>query len=288
MLVELLLVACIALLALIVYLHIRTPLNSNLEQAISAALERRRISETLGELRILAEDIRKNQTSLDRLLGKPTTRGALGEMALESILSDQLPPDMFGIRKKVLDGKYPDAHIKSTVGIICIDSKFPLTNYRKMLESTESEKERWKKEFIKDVEGHLQKVADDYVCPEKGSAQFAFVYIPSESVYWFLVSEAYELLRHYTTIGVQVVSPLTLAHKVELIKAGVHAKKLSEQAQRIQDNIRRLASHFEEVQDLWNTLYGTHLKNMKQKADQLDKAWSFLGEEFERIRKLSD
>ena len=288
MLVELLLVICVALLILILYLQIRGSPDSEVKQAISAALEEKGISETLGQIKVLADDIRRNQTNLDRMLGQPSTRGAMGEIALESILSDQLPPDMFGIRKRVLEGKYPDAHIKSTVGIICIDSKFPLTNYRMMIESPETEKERLKREFIKDVRAHLQKVAEDYVCPEKGSAEFAFVYIPSESIYWFLVNEAYDLLREFAMRGVQVVSPLTLAHKVELIKAGVHAKKLSEQAERIRDDILRLASHFEEVDKLWNTFYGTHLKNMRQKADQLNKTWSLLGEEFDRIRKLSE
>lgn len=60
---------------------------------------------------------------------------------------------------------------------------------------------------------HLTKIAEDYVCPEKESAEFAFAYIPSESTYWFLVTERYDLLRDFTKKGVQVVSPLTLSYK---------------------------------------------------------------------------
>ena len=87
------------------------------------------------------------------------------------------------------------------------------------------EKEKFKKQFLRDVKGHLDKIASDYVCPEKGSADFAFAFIPSEGVYWFLINESFELLREYTKNGVQVVSPLTLSHKVELIKSWSSCKE---------------------------------------------------------------
>lgn len=112
-------------------------------------------------------------------------------------------------------GKTSEVLIRSTAGAFCIHSKFPLVNYRKMIETTQPEElERAKTRFLKDVDGQLRKICEDYVCPEKGSAEFAFAYIPSEGVYWFLTTEAFDLLNDYTKRGVQVVSPLTLAHKV--------------------------------------------------------------------------
>jgi DNA recombination protein RmuC len=195
---------------------------------------------------------------------------------------------MFGIRERILDGKVPDAHISSTVGAICIDSKFPLDNYRKMLEAAETaEREKLKKQFLRDVQGHLKKVADDYVCPRSGSAQFAFAFIPSESVYYFLVTEAYDTLRDFTSKGVQVVSPLTLSHKVELIKAGVHARRLNEQAERISEDIGRLSKRFAEIDEQWQVFYGTHLRNAARKAEELDSAYRGLREEFSRISQLT-
>lgn len=101
---------------------------------------------------------------------------------------------MFGIREKVLAGKAPDGYIKSTAGIICIDAKFPLDNHRKTLGAEakdHKEKENFKKQFLKNVQEQLDKVASGYVCTEKGSDGFAFSFIPSESVYYFLVNEAY-------------------------------------------------------------------------------------------------
>jgi len=258
------------------------------EFALSDAWRKLGLEEKIGMLSTYAKDIRDNYKSLEQMLRVPAQRGSFGEMALEKIFSDQLPSDMFGIRKKAFEGKIPDAFIKSTAGIICIDSKFPLDNYRKMTETEDTkEKDQLKRQFLKDVEGHLNKIAMDYVCPEKGSADFAFAFIPSEAIYWFLVNEAFDLLRKYARKGVQVASPLTLSHKIELIKAGVHAKRLSEEAERVRSDIMRLSKGFDEIDKKWKTFYQTHLKNLGAKAEEIDNSYKKLREEFERISKLS-
>ncbi|BER92186.1 DNA recombination protein RmuC [Atrimonas thermophila] len=261
--------------------------TQDIESAIFRVWKESGLSDKVGEVATYAREIKEIHTSIEQMLRVPVERGAFGEMALETILSDQLPPNMFGIRERILDGKIPDAHIKSTVGIICIDSKFPLDNYRKMMESNDSEeRENYKRQFLKDSKAHLEKIANDYVCVDKGSADFAFAYIPSESVYWFLVNEAFEMLRNYTKKGVQVVSPLTLSHKIELIKAGVNAKKLSEGAERVKNAIVKLSRQFESVDEAWRVLYKTHLKNLMGKAEELDEAYRKLREEFEKTANL--
>jgi len=284
-----LLTVVIGLLLVLVYLVIKRGRvkPKDIELAISSVWQESGLDEKIGRLTTYAEDIRNDYRALDQMLRVPVGRASLGEMALEQILSDQLPADMFGIREKILDGKIPDAYIKSTVGTICIDSKFPLDNYRLMLEAEDSqERERLKKQFLRNVRYHLDKIADDYVCPEQGSAEFAFAFIPSESVYYFLVTDAYETLRIYTSKGIQAVSPLTLSHKIELIKAGVHARRLSEQAENIRNDIARLSQRFHEVDNNWQTFYDIHLRNATNKAEELDGAYKRLREEFDRISQL--
>src|SRR4030042_4437860 len=149
-----------------------------------------------------------------------------------------------------------------------------------------AEKQRFKREFIADVRRCLDKVAADYICPDKGSAEFAFAYIPSESVYYFLLTEAYELLRHYSRSGVQVVSPLTLSAKIELIRAGIQAKKLSEQAEDVKNDLLRIYRGFAEVDDKWRLFYETHLKNAVDRAADLDRSYKKLADEFDRISKI--
>jgi DNA recombination protein RmuC len=250
------------------------------------------LSKKMGEIATYTSDIRQTHKSIEQMLRIPKERASFGEINLEDILADQLPPDMFGIREKILNGKIPDAYIKSTVGLICIDSRFPLDNYIKMNDAIESNKEEdrqnYKKQFIKDVDIHLLEVAKNYIDVQKGSAEFAFAYIPAESVYYFLVTEAYDMLKSYTKKGVQVVSPLTLYHKIELIKTGVHARKLSEEAEKVRNNIINISKAFKGIDDSWRILYDVHLRNSAKKAEEVDKAYKNIREEFDKVSKLGD
>jgi DNA recombination protein RmuC len=101
------------------------------------------------------------------------------------------------------------------------------------------------------------------------------------------VTEAYDTLRDYTSKGVQAVSPLTLSHKIELIKAGVHARRLSEQAERIRNDIAGLSKRFGDIDASWQVFYESHLRNATKKAQELDEAYRRLREEFDRISELS-
>jgi DNA recombination protein RmuC len=247
------------------------------------------LGEKIGSIETQARDIKESYKSFEQMLRVPKERASLGEIALETILADQLPPDVYGIREAVFDGKKPDAHIKSTEGIVCIDSKFSLDNYGKMLATEDPvEKQRFKKDFVADVRRSLDKIAADYICPDKGSAEFAFAYIPSESVYYFLLNEAYELLLHYSRAGVQVVSPLTLSSKIELIRAGIQAKKLSEKAEEVKNDLIKISRGFAEIDDRWRLLYETHLKNTVDRAADLDKSYKRLRDEFDRISKIPE
>lgn len=259
---------------------------TRIELAISKALQAYELDKHIGILATYAQNIQDDYRKLEEMLRVPSERGFLGEMALEQILSDQLPSDMFCIRGEV-GGKRPDAYIKSTVGIICIDSKFPLENYRKMREAEGKEKEEFEKKFLDDVRSHLDKIARDYVGPKNGFAEFAFAFIPSESVYYFLVSKASDLLRKYTSEGVQVASPLTLSHKLALIKAGVHAQRLSEQAEKVRNDIDKLSRLFKEIDESWRVFYETHLRNAVSKAEELDGKYRRLRKEFDRISQFS-
>ena len=290
MLTQILLAVVVILLAVLIILVIkgRGVNPGDIEGAVSSTWTKLGLEEKIGRLATHTQDIRDYHRSIEQMLRVPTERAALGEISLETILADQFPPDMFGIRKMILDGKVPDAHIRSTVGLICIDSKFPLDNYRRMVEDEDSqEKGQFKNDFRRDVRSHLSKIAEDYVCPEKGSAEFAFAYIPSEAVYYFLVNEEFDMLRDYTRKGVQVVSPLTLSHKIELIKAGVHAKKLSEEAEGVRRDLSVISQRFNDIDELWRVFYGTHLRNAEGKAEDLDRAYRKLRDEFDAISRMS-
>jgi DNA recombination protein RmuC len=281
--VILLLLAVILLLAVV--LKRREIAPQDVSSAVSETWVRLRLGETIGRIEVQANDIRKTYTTLEQMLRSPTGRASFGELSLEVILKDQLPTDCFGIREKCVDGKIPDAHIKSPDGLICIDSKFPLENFakRSTCNGTDHERVTFLKQFLKDAERHLKKVADDYVRPQQGTAAFAFVYIPSEAVYYVLATEGYDLLRKYVSLGVQVVSPLLMAHKLELLKLGIKALRLNENAQEVLVALQGLGKRFNTVEGAWRVFYSTHLRNLEAKAGEVDEAYKRLYREFQRI-----
>lgn len=235
-----------------------------------------RIEQHAGKMRNLHSD-------LDSMLRDPRKRGAFGEEQLDALLSDHLPPEMYGLRERVVDGKMPDAHIRSSSGLICVDAKFPLDNYERAVGADdEDEAARYRDTFAGDVESQLEKIADDYVRPAAGTTDFAFAFIPSESVYYHLVTEEYDMLRAFTSRGVQVVSPLTFGHKLELIKADVQARQLSEQAEEVAAQLDSLRDAFASVEDEWGVLQ-THVRNAANKAEDVDREYRRLRGEFDRI-----
>lgn len=274
----------------LLYLHFKPTrdLQTEVEAALSKSWLMLGLDDKIGYIAAYAQDIRNDYRAFEQILRVPTARGSLGEMGLELILADQLPPTMYDIRKRLPNGLIPDAVIRSNVGLICIDSKFPLDNYREMLHASHERAEtRFKRAFLSDLRRHLDKVAQDYVRPDEKTAAFAFVYIPAEGVYWFVTTNALDLLREFTKKGVQLVSPLTLSHKVELIKAGVFDRHLTDEAQQIKQTLASLGRRFDNIEAEWRILRQTHLGNLSRKADMLDKAYQQLRQEFDELADLS-
>jgi DNA recombination protein RmuC len=260
----------------------------HLRAQFGATIRELNLDSTAGQIETHAREMREIHGDIEQMLRTPQHRGGFGEEQLEVILQDQLPPDMYGVREAVVGNKTPDAHIETSEGVICIDSKFPLDQYEAYLEADPESEEaaRAKRAFRAAVEGQLSKVAEDYVRPEAGTAAFAFAFIPSESVYYHLVTTEYGLLREFSRRGVQVVSPLTFGHKLELIKAGVHAKRLSQEAAQVQDRLQTLRGRFEAFGDEWST-FMRHVTNAKNKADDADAEFDRLRDEFDRIDDLA-
>lgn len=289
MLLNIILVLIILLLIFLIIFILKKEKHSplELENIFIKILRDSGIDEKIGQINLQTKEIKDLHSSFEKMLTTPTQRGYFGEVTLETILKDQLPDEMYGIREQLNWGKKPDAYIKSTAGIICIDSKFPLENYLKMIDEEDpKEKENFKKQFLNDLKKHLDKIKQDYILPEKGTADFAFAYIPSEKICFFLINEQYDLLKEYAKEGVQVVSPLTLVSKIEFIKAGVHSKKLSEEAEKVKLNLQNLSRIFDEIDEKWRIFSETHLKGLLNKAEEINKNYKKLKEEFDKISKL--
>ena len=247
------------------------------------------VDQDIGAIKQRADDIQNATQNLQTLFKVTRGRGEYGEFQLEQILKDLLPKQYVHIRERLpKTGKIPDAHIVTPQGTICMDSKFPLDNYRKLVETTdETQKEALGASFCNDVRTHINKIKTDYVKPEEGTTPFAFGFIPSEAVYQYLTECQPSLVADAAKDGVLLVSPATLAINLNLLTVGLKATEISEKAKQIQNNLARLSKSLNEVQDAWNTLY-SHIKNAYNKASDVNDKHSRLKTTFEQITEQEE
>ena len=256
--------------------------------AISESWQKLELDKTIGSVESQMESVQQQTKELEELhqgietmLKSNQQRGEFGERKLETILSSHLPGSMYGLQEQVVGTKKPDAYIDSSAGKICIDAKFPLDRFRKMKE--EEEKERHRRKFRNAVEDTLDQVAKKYVKPEKGTTDFAFEFVPSEAVYYYLVKEEYDLLQKYVKKGVQVSSPLTLGHKLELVKSDLRMEELTERAEEVREELDSLQSEFQSFEQDWKTFYDSHLSHLTSKADDLNSDFRSLKQGFDQV-----
>jgi len=250
--------------------------------SIMAAWRELGIDKDIGIIKARADDIVKASQGLESLFKVTRGRGEYGEFQLEQILRDILPSQYVHIRERLSVGM-PDAHIVTPQGTLCIDSKFPLDNYRKMLNAPdEEEREVLRVYFRSDVEVHLDTIREKYVKPEEGTLPFALGFIPSEAVYQYLTECEAGLLAEAAKDGVLLVSPATIAINLNLLAIRLHALQISERAEQIQRNLRRLSTALTEIEESWTTLY-RHIRNAYSKAGQVDSRYNRLKAIFEGI-----
>ncbi len=251
--------------------------------AVSESWRDLKLDKEIGSLENQVSEIKELHTDLETMMKNPRERGEFGEVKLEALLEDHLPQSMYGVQGEVA-GKRPDAFIESADGKICIDSKFPLDNFKKLVDE---EDESYERKFRNDAEKQLKEIAEKYVRPDEGTAEYAFEFVPSERVYYYLVKEEYQLLSKYTQKGVQVVSPLTLGHKLEIVKGEAHAREMSEKADEVIEKLHALKTRHEKFEDSWSTLR-RHIRRAHNKADEVDKEYRDLKKEFDSVNQLQD
>ncbi len=246
------------------------------------------LDKDLGAIKATAQQILSSSSSLQTLFEVKRGRAQFAEFQLEELLKDIFPPDKVGIRKQIRGFGTPDAHIMTSQGTLCIDAKFPLENYRRMLDAgEEKERKRCAKEFSQDVGRHVAKIADDYVKPEEGGAPFAIAFIPAEAVYQYLTEAEGELLRDAAARGVNLVSPSTLVATLNVLAMAVRAEEIAERAEDIENRLRKLNRRFETFDGHWSTLKG-HLSNAYSKMSDADNSYENLWRSYRRISRLEE
>jgi len=194
---------------------------------------------------------------LQDILKNPKQRGILGEYYLETVLKNVLPPGSYQMQFAFKNGSIVDAVVFVDKRIIPVDSKFSLENYNRILESRDpSEKEKYEKAFISDIKIRIDETSK-YVKPEENTMDFAFMFIPSEAVYYDLlinkvgaVTDDTKNLIHYAGHKkVIIVSPTSFLAYLQTVLQGLKNQKISEQAKEIVKQVENLGKHLSSYDD---------------------------------------
>src|SRR5205823_7947273 len=144
----------------------------------SASQTTQKIHERLGEVGNATNQMLERAKDLARLeqaLRPPKARGGFGELLLENLLRDRLPPGAFQIQYGFATGERVDAVVRAGQ-LISVDSKFPLDNYQRLVEAgSEDERRLHEKALARDVRNHVDAIAAKYIRPEEGTYDFAFM-----------------------------------------------------------------------------------------------------------------
>src|SRR4030043_1141038 len=221
-----------------------------------------RLDETNRQVVSFADQLR----SLQDILKNPKQRGILGEYYLETVLKNVLPPGSYQMQYSFKDGTIVAAVVFIDKRIIPIDSKFSLENYNRILESQDPiEKKRYESSFIADIKARIDETAK-YVKPEEKTMNFAFMFIPSEAVFYDLlinkVGAGTENANNLVSYAVKkkeiIVSPTSFLAYLQTVLQGLRNQKISEQAHAIIGQVERLGKHLFTYSEYMQRL-GDHL-----------------------------
>jgi len=246
----------------------------------------------LGQLGQATQEIKElgqSVSKLEELLRAPKLRGGLGEEMLEDLLKQVLPLDAFEMQYRFRNGQSVDAVVKTSDGrLVAIDAKFPLENFRKMMEiKTDTERRPFHRAFMNDVKKHVDAIASKYIVPDEGTFDFALMYIPAENVYYetIIKNESDDGANIYTyALGKKVipVSPNSFYAYLRVIALGLRGLQIEKNARAISDNLKRLTVEIVKVREGFNVL-GTHLDNARKKYEDADKRLTRFEDRLENI-----
>lgn len=232
-------------------------------------------------------DIASELKTLQNVLQNPKQRGVLGEYYLEQVLENVLPPGRFQLQYKFKDGDIVDAVITLDKGkLLPIDSKFSLENYNRLVEESDPlRRNMLAKLFREDLKKRIDETAK-YVRPKEKTMDYAFMFIPSEAIYYDLLvnkvgmtnTSARDLIEYaFRDKNVIIVSPTTFMAYLQTVMQGLRSLQIEEQAKDIQIRVGELGRHIAAYEQLMQKLGGSlgtsvnHYNNAHKELKKIDK-----------------
>jgi DNA recombination protein RmuC len=224
--------------------------------------------------------------SLQDVLKNPKQRGVLGEYFLENVLKNVLPPNAYKMQYKFQNGEIVDAAVFIKDKIIPIDSKFSLENYNRILEERDpARKEEHEKVFKNDLKNRIDETSK-YIRPSEDTMDFAFMFIPSEGIYYDLLINRNnaagvntgDLIEYaFKQKHVIIVSPTSFFAYLQTVMQGLRALQIEESAKEIRTQVEQLGKHL--------LSYEEYLKKLGNNLGTTVNMYNSAYKEFAKIEK---
>ncbi|QVK19649.1 DNA recombination protein RmuC [Mycoplasmatota bacterium] len=206
------------------------------------------------------ESLSTNIISLQEVLTDKKSRGTFGEIQLKQILISTFGEHnskVYELQKKLSNGKITDAilYTPEPLGNICIDSKFPLENYKKMMDNNLSleEKNENKKRFKQDVKKHIDDIKNKYIIYNETSDS-AIMFIPAEAIFAEINAYHSDLINYSQKAHVWIASPTTLMFLLTTVQVILQNIERDKYSAIIHEELNKLGTEFKRYKDRWDKL----------------------------------
>jgi DNA recombination protein RmuC len=254
------------------------------------------VRQQLGQLEKSSQrmlEVGTDIAQLQEILQPPKLRGALGELFLGDLLAQVLPASHFALQHHFKGGEIVDAVVTLRAGMVPIDAKFPLDNFKRVLAAENDDGRRAaRRAFARDVKGHIDAIATKYIRMDEGTFDFALMYIPAENVYYetIIKDELLEgdmvLFNYALKRRVIPVSPNSFYAYLQTIVLGLKGMQVEEQSREIIGHLSRLRREFDTFSDAFR-LVGQHLDNSTKKFTEAQKRLGKMESKIEQIDGLA-
>lgn len=238
-----------------------TETTKNTQESLAKLQERLAVIDTAQNN---ITDLTGKVVQLQDILANKQTRGAFGEARMQAIIQDGLPLGSYEFQSTLSNQNRPDCLVKmpNDSPDLVIDAKFPLEAWN-LIRSSESNEETKsaQQQFRRDMEVHIKAIAEKYFIPGE-TQDTAFLFVPSESIFAEIHENFEGIVQRAHRQRVIIVSPSLLMLSVQVIQSVLKDTRMREQAHLIQgevirlmedvsrmdDRVRKLASHFSQAQ----------------------------------------
>ncbi len=243
---------------------------------------------TIDEAQKKIDGLTTNMVSLQELLGDKRSRGAFGEVQLEGLVRNALPPDAFEIQYTLPNGSRVDCalFLPEPTGTVAVDSKFPLENYHRMYESGVVETERLlaQRQFKADVRKHVDDIAKKYIIPNVTS-DGAVMFIPAEAVFAEIHAHHGDIVDYAMRKHVWIVSPTTLMAVLNTARAVLKDVETRKQVHIIKDELGKLGKEFERFDKRMFNL-AAHIRQAHEDVQEVHTTSQKISRRFAQIERV--